>query len=316
MADRIDFSVVIPVYNSADTIEPVVEQVHRVFSGQQFEVVLVNDGSADHSERVCAGLVYTHPHTVRLVQLSRNFGEHSAVLAGLSQSRGQVVGIMDDDGQNPPEELLKLWRHQQQTGVDVVYGLYRTKRHGWWRNWGSWLHGAVATFLMGKPQHLYLSSFKVVTRFVVDQLVAFRGPFPYLDGLILRTTNSIGQIDVEHRPRTGGQSGYTFRKLAELSLNMGVGYSLAPLRTAVAVGAVTLLTGLLISLSLGITPSEASLSGWRTMWAYRIGLVCLTGVELMVLAVLGEYVGRVFLQLNGQPPYIIRYVRTGESADG
>jgi undecaprenyl-phosphate 4-deoxy-4-formamido-L-arabinose transferase len=289
MADRIDFSVVIPVYNSADTIEPVVEQVHRVFSGQQFEVVLVNDGSADHSERVCAGLVYTHPHTVRLVQLSRNFGEHSAVLAGLSQSRGQVVGIMDDDGQNPPEELLKLWRHQQQTGVDVVYGLYRTKRHGWWRNWGSWLHGAVATFLMGKPQHLYLSSFKVVTRFVVDQLVAFRGPFPYLDGLILRTTNSIGQIDVEHRPRTGGQSGYTFRKLV---------------------------TGLLISLSLGITPSEASLSGWRTMWAYRIGLVCLTGVELMVLAVLGEYVGRVFLQLNGQPPYIIRYVRTGESADG
>jgi undecaprenyl-phosphate 4-deoxy-4-formamido-L-arabinose transferase len=316
MLDRIEFSLVIPVYNAADTIGPVVEHVHQVFSGRPFEVVLVNDGSEDNSERVCTELVKAHPGTVRLVQLARNFGEHNAVLAGMSQVRGRAVGIMDDDGQNPPEELLRLFRHQQDTGADVVYGRYRTKQHRWWRNWGSWFNGLVATFLMGKPRHLYLSSFKVLTRFVVDQLVTFRGPFPYLDGLILRTTDSIDQIDVEHRPRSGGRSGYTVRKLLDLWLNMGVGYSLAPLRAAVAVGAVTLLTGLTISLSLGMTPSEDSFAGLQMVWAYRIGLVCLTGVELMVLAVLGEYVGRVFLQLNGHPPYIIRYVRTGESGDG
>lgn len=316
MLDRIEFSLVIPVFNAAATIESVVEHVHQVFAGRQFEVILVNDGSEDNSERVCAALVEAHPVTVRLVQLARNFGEHNAVLAGLSQTRGHAVGIMDDDGQHPPEELLRLWAHQQHTGVDVVYGRYRAKQHGWWRNWGSWFNGLVAMFLMGKPQHLYLSSFKVLTRFVVDQLILFRGPFPYLDGLILRTTNSIDQIDVEHRPRAGGRSGYTLRKLIELWLNMGVGFSLTPLRAALAVGALTLLTGLVISCTIGLSPPDTGVGNLRLLWAYRIGLVCLTGVELVVLAVMGEYVGRVFLQLNGQPPYIIRYVRTGESAHG
>jgi undecaprenyl-phosphate 4-deoxy-4-formamido-L-arabinose transferase len=172
----------------------------------------------------------------------------------------------------------------------------------------------MATFLMGKPQHVYLSSFKVLTRFVVDELARFRGPFPYLDGLILRTTNLIDQLDVTHRPRVGGRSGYTLRKLVELWLNMGVGFSLTPLRAALAVGAITLLAGL--ALSLGLAPQKGGTENLQLLWAYRIGLVWLTGMELMVLAVMGEYVGRVFLQLNGQPPYIIRYVRSGETVHG
>src|SRR6201984_3357379 len=148
---------------------------------------------------VCGKLAEKFPQTVSFVNLSRNFGEHSAVLAGLSQSRGRYVAVLDDDGQNPPEEVVRMLDELKRKNYDVVYGHYIDKKHSLFRNAGSRFNDRIATLMLHKPKQLYLSSFKVMNRFVVDHITKYRGPYPYTDGLIYRATRNIGQIPVENR---------------------------------------------------------------------------------------------------------------------
>ncbi len=169
-----ELSMVIPVYNGSSTIATLVERTHRVFEGSSFEIVLVNDGSADDSEQVCARLSNRFPTTVTFVHLSRNFGEHNAVLAGLSHARGHYVGVLDDDGQNPPEEVARMLEALKQHNYDVVYGHYIEKMHSAFRNWGSRFNDRMATLMLQKPADLYLSSFKVMNRFVVDEITRYQ----------------------------------------------------------------------------------------------------------------------------------------------
>src|SRR3981081_4390787 len=228
-----DLSLVIPVYNGGRTVSRVVDRIHEVFGTTAFEIVLVNDGSEDDSEAMCTQRVEKYPKTVPLVQLSRNFGEHNAVLAGLAQARGEYVAVLDDDGQNPPEEVMSMLQELRRKNYDVVYGHYIDKQHSWFRNAGSRFTDRVATFMLDKPKDLYLSSFKVMNRFLVNQIIKYRGPYPYIDGLIYRSTRRIGQIPVEHRANTTGPSRYTFRKLLGLWLNMFLNFSIVPFRLAV-----------------------------------------------------------------------------------
>jgi len=304
-----ELSFVIPVYNGSATIGTVVDRIRRAFAAVDFEIVLINDGSRDDSERTCRQLTERFPGMVRYVHLARNFGEHSAVLAGLRYAQGRTIAVLDDDGQNPPEEVWKLWRHQLDRQFDAVYGRYREKRHHWFRNLGSWLNDRLATLMLKKPADLYLSSFKVLNRFLVDEVIRYRGPFPYIDGLIFRTTRNIGQIEVEHEERIAGRSGYTLRKLVRLWLNMFLGFSIAPLRLSVVLGLVTsffsvlLLFGILVD-KLWVNPNVPV--GIPTV------LTCIAlfaGVQLVVLGMVGEYVGRIFLEQNGMPQYVVRYVQ-------
>jgi len=303
-------SFVIPVYNGSQTISAVVERIAQSFAGTVFEIILVNDGSADDSERACRELAHRHPGVVRFVHLARNFGEHNAVLAGLRSTAGQAVAILDDDGQNPPEEVWPLWEHLQATGCDVVYGRYREKRHSWFRNLGSRLNDRMATWLLKKPKDLYLSSFKVLDRFLVDEVIRYRGPFPYIDGLIFRSTRNIGQVEVEHRERIAGRSGYTLRRLVRLWLNMFLGFSIAPLRLSVVIGMGTSLFSLL--LLVGIVIDKLWLNPGVPVGVPTV-LTCIAlfaGVQLIVLGMIGEYVGRIFLEQNGMPQYVVRYERS------
>src|SRR5947209_976567 len=194
-----ELSLVIPVYDGSRTIGPLVQQIISAFGSTSFEIVLVNDGSQDDSETICAGLADKNPQIVVFVHLSRNFGEHNAVLAGLMQSSGRYVGVLDDDGQNPPEEVKRMLEHLKRNNYDVVYGHYIEKKHSAFRNVGSWFNDRIATIMLQKPKDLYLSSFKVMNRFVVNEVIKYRGPYPYADGLIYRVTRNIGQIPVEHR---------------------------------------------------------------------------------------------------------------------
>ncbi|MHB8903355.1 MAG: glycosyltransferase family 2 protein, partial [Thermoguttaceae bacterium] len=216
---RIELSLVIPVYNGSETIASVVAGARAALASVSHEIVLVNDGSADASEEVCRRLAAEYPATVSFVQLSRNFGEHAAVLAGLRRTRGEFVATLDDDGQNPPDQIPLLLEYARLHRLDVVYGRYREKHHSLLRNGGSWLTNAVATFVLKKPPDLYLSSFKVMSRFLVDVLGEYRGPYPYLDGLILQATQRFGQVVVEHRQRQLGRSGYNLRRLLRLWSN-------------------------------------------------------------------------------------------------
>lgn len=168
LPDGIELSFVIPVYNSGKTIGGVVQRIHELYGDLRFEIVLVNDGSQDDSERVCDELVRNHPDTITFLHLARNFGEHGAVLAGLNHVQGRFAAILDDDGQNPPEEVRRLYDEIRTRGQDVVYGRYRVKRHSLMRNLGSRFNDRVANVMLNKPPDLYLSSFKILNRFTID----------------------------------------------------------------------------------------------------------------------------------------------------
>jgi undecaprenyl-phosphate 4-deoxy-4-formamido-L-arabinose transferase len=304
-------SLVIPVYNGGATIRWLVDQIHEVFRDIEIEVVLVNDGSTDYSEGACALLVEKYPGTVCYTHLARNFGEHNAVLAGLRQATGRYVAVLDDDGQNPPHEVLRMLDHAQQHDLDVVYGRYQQRKHSWPRRLGSWFNDRVANFVLDKPRGIYLSSFKVMSRLVVDEVVKYGGPFPYIDGLLLRSTRNVDEIAVVHCPRRAGRSGYTLSKLLGLWLNMFLGFSVAPLRLALAVGATASALSLLMLVA--IVVDKICINPEVTVGIPSV-LTCIAlfaGVQLMMLGMLGEYVGRVFLQQNGVPQYVVRYVQRG-----
>ena len=317
MAGTPELSVVIPVYNGSRTIGPLVEQISKVFGSTSFEVVLVNDGSQDDSEMVCAALAEKFPQNVVFVHLSRNFGEHNAVLAGFKQARGRYVAVLDDDGQNPPEEVVRMLDELKRKKYDVVYGHYIEKKHSRFRNLGSRFNDWIATLMLHKPRDLYLSSFKVMNRFVINEIVKYHGPYPYTDGLIYRVTHNIGQIPVEHRASASGPSRYTFRGLVRLWLNMFLNFSIKPLRLSIYVG---LLTSCLSIVSLifiiidrlWITPNVTL--GIPTVLGT---IVLLAGIQLMILGLVGEYLGRLYLDHTGTPQYVVRYVKganTGSNA--
>jgi undecaprenyl-phosphate 4-deoxy-4-formamido-L-arabinose transferase len=307
----VELSFVIPVFNGAGSIGGVVERIHDLYGDLAFEVVLVNDGSIDESERACADLWRRHPGTVVYVHLARNFGEHGAVLAGLNHACGRYAAILDDDGQNPPEEVRRLYDEIRRTGRDVVYGRYRVKHHRTWRNWGSRFHNRVANVMLGKPPELYLSSFKILDRFVVDEITRYRGAFPYVDGLILRTTSSLGQVDVEHRDREGGTSGYTTRKLLRLWLNMFLNFSMTPLRVSALLGLCT--SAVSLPLLGAIVVDKLVNPGVPTgIPTVLVLLTFFAGVQLVILGTVGEYLGRLFLDHSKAPQYVVRYVRRGE----
>ena len=311
MATGPELSLVIPVYNGSRTIGPLVEQTAKIFGSTSFEIVLVNDGSADDSETVCAQLAEKFPQTVTFVHLSRNFGEHSAVLAGFTQARGRYVAVLDDDGQNPPEEVIRMLDELKRKNYDVVYGHYIEKKHSWFRNLGSRFNDRIATLMLHKPKDLYLSSFKVMNRFLVNEIIKYRGPYPYTDGLIYRVTRNIGQIPVEHRVSASGPSRYTLRRLVRLWLNMFLNFSIKPLRISVYVGllasclSIVALVAILID-KLWITKNVTV--GIPTVLG---SVVFFAGIQLMILGLVGEYLGRLYLDQTGTPQYVVRYAMRG-----
>ncbi len=303
----IELSLVIPVYNGSRTIGPLVEHIQTIFMTTPFEVILVNDGSNDESEMVCWELAEKFPQTVGFVHLSRNFGEHNAVLAGLSHARGQYVAVLDDDGQNPPEEIMRMLQELKRKNFDVVYGHYIEKKHSSFRNAGSWFNDRVATFLLQKPKDLYFSSFKVMNRFLVNEIIKYRGPYPYTDGLIYRTTRTIGQIPVEHRASANGPSRYTFRKLVRLWLNMFLNFSIKPLRLSVYVGLVASCFSVVALIAIVIDKLWITRNMTFGIPTVLASIVFFAGVELMILGLVGEYLGRLYLDQTGTPQYVVRY---------
>jgi glycosyltransferase involved in cell wall biosynthesis len=294
------------VYNSATTIGPLVERLIEVLESP-LQVVLVDDASSDGSRAVCLELCERHPEFVTYLELSRNFGEHNAVMAGLNCADGDHVVIMDDDFQNPPEEVPRLIACAVAGNHDVVYTRYPQKRHSRLRNLGSSFNDLVATLLLSKPRGLYLSSFKCLSRFAVRELISYRGPYPYVDGLVLRSTRRIGVVAVEHHARPSGHSGYTARKLVRLWLNMFLNFSIVPLRLSLVLGftvsAVGFLFGLLVVWERLYRPDYPI--GWA---ALMVGVVTFSGIQLVILGIIGEYLGQLFLSSNRTPQYIVREI--------
>lgn len=297
-------SVVIPVYNSERTIAPLVDRLQDCLAGRRAEIILINDGSKDRSEAICQ-LLDDRFGNVQFISLRRNFGEFNAVLCGLAHSEGRYVVIIDDDFQNPPESILTLVETAEAGQYDVVYSYYAQKQHHWFRNLGSWLVNTLTTYSLDKPRDLYLSSFKLIRREVVQEIVRYQGPYPYIDGLIFRSTRNVGSVEVPHNPRLDGRSNYTVRKLVSLFLNVFIGYSLWPIRVFTVLGATLFGLGLLSGLLFGISwlLNGVHLVGWGiVVWVVLTGL----GLQLLFLGVLGEYLGKLFMAHSGLPAYVVK----------
>ena len=305
-------SFVIPLYNSAETIGAVVTAIDGLTVEGGHEIVLVNDGSADATGDVCRAHLKTTRVPVTYVEHARNYGEHNAVLTGWRYARGAYLVNLDDDGQNPPVEAVRLWQQAKNTGLDVVYGHYAVKQHSLWRNFGSWVTNRMTNWALEKPPGFYLSSFRCVTAFVAREVAQHTGPYPYIDGLILQVTQRIGSIEVTHEERKAGASGYTLRRLMRLWLSAWVNFSVLPLRVATALGLVMALAGLVgfgWVVWLRIT-NEGPSFGWGSLMA---ALLVFSGTQLVLLGLIGEYIGRTFLTVNQRPQAILRLVtRSGQ----
>jgi len=311
--DALTLSIVIPVYNGAKSIAELVHALESLDIEGGHEIVLVNDGSPDDSLAVCRQLVAEAKSVpITLVNLARNFGEHNAIMTGMRHTRGAYVITMDDDLQNPPSEVKRLLDHARASGTDVVYTRYAVKQHAYWRNLGSRFANWVADVLMEKPKGLYLSSFRCMNAFLVQQVTRYEGPFPYVDGLIMQATQSIDTLEVEHLPRMAGRSNYTLKRLVRLWINIFVNFSVLPLHLSTIAGFALSLIGLVgvISVVLEALFFEPP-QGWASLMAATL---LLSGVQLLILGILGEYMGRLFLTANRKPQTVVREVISSETA--
>jgi glycosyltransferase involved in cell wall biosynthesis len=307
MIRPVALSFVIPLYNSVPTIGALVKDIEGLAIEGGHEIILVNDGSRDSTGAVCRELIRAPRIPITYIEHARNFGEHNAVLTGWRQARGAHIVNLDDDGKHPAAEAVRLWRHAQETGSDVVFGHYAEKQHSLWRNFGSWFTNRMTDWALEKPAGFYLSSFRCVTAFVAQEVAKNGGPAPYIDGLILQVTQRIGSLEVVHQPRKAGASGYTFRRLVRLWLSAWINFSVLPLRVATVLGLVMGALGVVgfaWVVWLRVTHRGPAF-GWGSLMAT---LMVFGGAQLVLLGVIGEYIGRMFLAVNQRPQAVVREV--------
>lgn len=299
-------SFVIPCYRSAETIGRVVAELDAAMQkmpAYQYEIVLVNDCSPDNTFEVIRGLCAQRTDICG-ISLARNFGQHAALMAGFRYTRGDVVICLDDDGQTPAAEAGKLLAKIEE-GFDVVYAKYAHKQHSGFRNFGSKVNEMMTRVMLGKPKELYLSSYFAVKRFVVDEMLRYSNPYPYVIGLVLRTTNRITNVDVNHREREIGTSGYTVGKLFTLWFNGFTAFSIKPLRVATVLGAFSAAMGFLYGIYTIIKKlvNPNVVIGFSSLMS---AVVIFGGIVMLMLGIIGEYIGRIYISMNNSPQYVVR----------
>ena len=306
------YSIIVPCYKSSHTIRELVEltsakmeELGRV----PYEFVLVDDCSPDDGETISILKELADQYDyVNIVELAQNSGQHNAVMAGLNYAKGDVLIAMDDDLQTHPSQLPKLFEAFDQ-GYDIVYGYYPQKHHSLFRNFGSWVNSTSVRILIGKPKDLKTSSFWIIKKFVRDYVIEYKSHYTHLQGLFLRTTRNIASVPVEHFDRGYGQSGYTFKRLISLWSNI-MGYSIVPLRIATRVGTffavMSILGAIAIVLKKIFAPTSAV--GWYSL---IVSIFFLSGLIMIFLGLIGEYLGRMFQGMSNDPQYVVREFYTG-----
>lgn len=300
-------SFVIPCYRSALTIGKVVEEVERsmekLSDRYSYELILVNDFPEDDTFEVIRELA-KGDERITGINLARNFGQHAALMAGFHYCDGDITVCLDDDGQTPADEVEKLLNKLEE-GYDVVYAKYTHKQHSVFRNFGSRVNELMTRFMLGKPKELYISSYFAAKKFVIKEMIKYRNSYPYVIGLVLRTTKRITNVEVNHREREIGTSGYTLGRLFGLWFNGFTAFSIKPLRVATVCGAVCALAGFLYGIYTIIKKFINPLvpMGWSSMMA---AMVFIGGMMMLMLGLIGEYIGRIYISLNDAPQYVVR----------
>ena len=301
-------SFVIPCYRSTATLPGVVAEIQEAMKNMEaytYEIVLVNDCSPDDTfETICR--LCGENEKITGISLAKNFGQHSALMAGFHHVTGDLVVCLDDDGQTPALEAGKLIRGIEQ-GEDVVYARYQHKHHSGFRNFGSHVNELMTRIMLGKPRNLYVSSYFAARRFVVEEMIRYEYAYPYVIGLVLRSTKNIVNVDVNHRDRRAGESGYTLGKLLNLWFNGFTAFSVKPLRVATLTGVVCALCGFAYGIytiikKIFIQPPDLVI-GFSALMSV---IVFMGGMLMLMLGLVGEYMGRMYISMNNSPQFVIR----------
>lgn len=299
-------SFVIPCYRSENTLPHVIAEIDckmTEMSDFNYEIVLVNDCSPDGTLATIRQLCAEDPRR-KGISFSKNFGQHSALMAGLRASVGDYVICLDDDGQTPADEADKLIAALE-NGYDAVYAKYEHKKHSLFRNFGSKVNELMTRTMLGKPASLFVSSYFGVQRFVVEDMIRYENSYPYVIGLVLRATKNITNVVVTHRDREEGSSGYTLSKLFGLWFNGFTAFSVKPLRIATAIGVTCALMGFLYGLytviKFFINPDVPM--GFSSMMS---AIVFFGGMVMIMLGLIGEYIGRIYISMNNSPQYVVK----------
>ena len=301
-------SFVIPCYRSQKTLGGVVEEIETTMAGlngYDYEIILVNDCSPDDTLSVIRELATGSPK-IKGISFARNCGQHAALMAGFSYVSGEIVVCLDDDGQTPANEVGKLLEKIEE-GYDVVYASYAHKQHSGFRNLGSKANGKMTEIMLGKSPELYMSSYFAAQRFIIEEMLKYKGCYPYVGGLVLRATKNICNVPVEHRQREVGESGYSLGKLISLWTNGFTSFSVKPLRLANYLGFISAIFGLIYALYIVIKYFAVHTAplGWSSTTAI---ILIIGGIIMMSLGMIGEYVGRIYMCINATPQYVIKEI--------
>ncbi len=307
-------SFVIPCYGSETTIEIVVNEIRETLKQRpeyDYEIILVNDCSPDRVWPRIRALALADSH-ITGIDLAKNFGQHAALMAGYRHCTGDLIISLDDDGQTPACELFTLVDKMKE-GWDVVYASYAHKMHSGFRNFGTWMNERMTESLIGKPKGLRVTSYFIMRRFIADEILRYENAYPYIEGLIFRATRNIANVPVTHHERMVGESGYTFSKLLALWFNGFTAFSVKPLRIATFCGSACACIGFLYGIYVVIRKLvDSSIEmGWSSIIA---SIFFLGGLILIMLGMIGEYIGRIYISINNAPQYTIRQVVTADSS--
>ncbi len=301
-------SFVIPCYGSEPTIEIVVHEIIETLRQRpeyEYEIILVNDCSPDNVWERIRTLSLNDPH-ITGVNLAKNFGQAGALMAGYHQCTGDLIISLDDDGQTPACELFSLVDKSKE-GWDVVYASYEHKMHSHFRNFGTWMNEKMTESLIGKPKGLKVTSYFIMQRFIVEEILRYRNAYPYIEGLIFRATKHIANVPVTHHNRIVGKSGYTLKKLLALWFNGFTAFSVKPLRVATISGTACAFLGFCYGLYVVIRKfiDPTIEVGWSSIIA---SIFFLGGLILVMLGLIGEYIGRIYISINNAPQFTIREI--------
>ena len=305
--NNIKLSLIIPIYSSQKSIPSLLNRLEKLKLEFNWEVVFVEDGSSDESFKTLFNLLKNSEFNAKLIRHNRNYGEHQAVLNGYRFSRGDYVVNLDDDLQNPPEEAIKLFNWAKKNNLDVVYGAYEEDKHAEWRNFGSKFAHLTAHIFLDLPNNCGLSSFRCLKGSIAKEVAKYNGPYPYIDGLIAQISQSIESIKVKHDKRFLGNSGYNLRRLIRLWINILTSFSLMPLRLSSLVGTFFSFAGLvgIVIVILETLIKGVTVSGWASVLST---VLLFGGIQCLLLGLVGEYLGRIYLTVSGKPQSTIRSI--------
>lgn len=310
-ANRISISVVIPVYNAEKHLRPLVSAIQAALNRHIFEIILVNDGSRDGSWKIIEELSSEHSW-IRGFDLMRNYGQHSALLCGIRQAQYEIVATLDDDGQNPPEDIYKLVDKLEE-GYDVVYGTPLQQAHGFLRNLASRITKMALQGSMGAETARNISAFRVFRTRLRDAFADYSSPYVSIDVLLTWASQRFTAVRVHHRRRAAGASNYTWRKLIVHALNMATGFSVLPLQVSSFVGFSFTLFGLVV-LALVLVRYVVQ-GGDVPGFAFLASIIAIfSGAQLFALGIIGEYIARIHVRTMNRPPYSVRFDTGGQSA--